>query len=123
MSEGIGERLRILVVEDEPLLAMLLEEHIDELGHILAGSVATVDQAMNALETALPDCALLDYSLSGNATSAPIARKLREAGVPFTYLSGHPDVSHDESAPPGPMLQKPYSLDQLQAAITRMQGA
>ena len=120
MTEDMGEHLRILVVEDEPLLSMLLEEHIDELGHIVAASVSTVDQAMNALDAALPDCALLDYSLSGDSTSAPVAHRLREAGVPFTYLSGHADLSHDDRAPPGPTLQKPYSLDQLQKAIAGM---
>ena len=70
----MGSRtMRILVVEDEPLLALLLEQSLAELGHELAGSAATVDQAMAAIERGPVEFGLLDYSLGAEATSVPVA--------------------------------------------------
>ena len=53
--------MRILVVEDEPLLAMLLEENLADLGHDKVTAVATVDQALSALDEGPVDAALLDF--------------------------------------------------------------
>ena len=81
--------MRILIVEDEPLLAMLLEEIVDDLGHEPIGAAATVAQALALLDKASVDCALLDFSLGGTNTSIPVAERLALDRVPFTYLSGH----------------------------------
>lgn len=109
--------MRVLVVEDEPLLSMLLEESVAELGHELAGSAATVDQALEALASNDIDLALLDFTLGHETTSLPIAERLRAAGIPFIFLSGHHTLEADGEVPPAPLLTKPFSLDQLDRAI------
>ena len=111
--------MRILVVEDEPLLAMMLEECLDELGHELVGTAATVEQAFERLDGAAqpPDFALLDFSLGGDSNSLPVARRLFAAGVPFAYLTGHASLDGEGDVPPAPILAKPFTLDQLDAAI------
>lgn len=109
--------MRILVVEDEPLLAMLLEESLSELGHEVAGSAATVDQAMLTLDGIDIDFALLDFTLADDATSAPVANRLRDLGIPFVYLTGHRTLPSGGNVPLAPLLTKPFTLDQLAAAL------
>jgi DNA-binding response OmpR family regulator len=105
------------VVEDEPLLAMLLEESLTELGHEIAGSAATVDQAMDTLDEQSVEFGVLDYSLGQDKTSLPVARRLRELRIPFIYLSGHASLDEDADIPPAPLLGKPFTLDQLDAML------
>ena len=115
--------MRVLVVEDEPLLSMLLEESVTELGHELAGSAATVDQALEALEAQTIDFALLDFSLGHKTNSLPVAERLRAAGIPFIFLSGHHSLEAEGDIPPAPLLTKPFSLDQLDDAIRQLDRA
>jgi DNA-binding response OmpR family regulator len=112
--------MRVLVVEDEPLLSMLLEENVTELGHEVAGTAATVDQALALLDDVEVELALLDFSLGHQTTSVPIAVRLRESGIPFLYLSGHRSLVEEGEIPPAPLLTKPFSLEQLDAAIRGM---
>jgi len=112
--------MRILVVEDEPLLAMLLEENLADLGHDKVTAVATVDQALSALDESPVDAALLDFSLGSDTTSVPVALRLREEGTPFFYLSGHASLDPDSGAPEAPMLPKPVSLDALRQALSTL---
>ncbi len=109
--------MRILVVEDEPLLAMLLEESLAELGHEVVGCAASVDQAMLTLDGIELDFALLDFTLADDATSAPVAIRLRDEGVPFVYLTGHRSLPSNPSVPDAPLLTKPFTLDQLDEAL------
>lgn len=114
--------MRVLVVEDEPLLAMLLEDNLAQLGHELVGSAATVPQALSFLDQSDVDCALLDFSLGHDMNSLPIAQRLQSAGKPFYFLTGH--LNLDENLPvDARMLTKPVSLDQLQGALREMQAA
>lgn len=113
--------MRVLVVEDEPLLAMLLEENLAELGYELAGSAATVHQALSLLDQSEIDCALLDFSLGQDSTSVPVAQRLREAGKPFTFLTGHASLEGTKGVPEDvPLLVKPVSLADLRGALSRM---
>lgn len=112
--------MRILVVEDEPLLAMLLEESLAELGHEIAGSAATVEQALDTLESGSEgqnvEFGVLDFSLGHDTTALPVALRLRERGIPFMYMSGHATLDA-EGLPTAPLLTKPFTVDQLDAAI------
>ena len=114
--------MRVLVVEDEPLLAMLLEDNLAELGHDLVGSAATVEQALAVLESEQVDCALLDYSLGHEMNSLEIAERLQSNGRPFYFLTGHKHLSFDLPID-APMLEKPVTLDQLQRALAAMDRA
>jgi len=112
--------MKILVVEDEPLLAMLLEESLADLGHEAVVTAATVDQALSTIEASAIDCALLDFSLGRDTTAAPVARRLRQAGTPFCYLSGHASLEEADDTPDAPLLTKPVSLDALKNALSAM---
>lgn len=112
--------MRVLVVEDEPLLAMLLEESLSDLGHDPVGAVATVTQAMAVLDAETVDCALLDFSLGGTENSVAIAERLRLAGIPFCYLSGHSSLDTGSGAPDAPMMTKPVSMRDLERALDHM---
>jgi DNA-binding response OmpR family regulator len=116
-SLGIAPLMRVLLVEDEPLLSMLLEESVTELGYDLAACAATVDQALEAIEAGAIDFALLDFSLGQETTSLPVAERLRALGIPFIFLSGHQSLEGEGDVPQAPLLTKPFSLDQLDAAI------
>ena len=109
--------MRVLVVEDEPLLAMLTEECLAELGHEVAGSAANVDQAMATIDAAELDFALLDFSLADEATSAPVAIRLRAGGIPFAYLTGHRSLPLGGEVPVAPILTKPFTIDQLEGVM------
>lgn len=113
--------MRVLVVEDEPLLAMLLEDNLAELGYELAGSAATVPQALSLIDQEGVDCALLDFSLGDDATSLPVADRLRSDGKPFYFLTGHLSLDAAPGMPgDAPMLTKPVSLGQLDEALREM---
>ncbi len=109
--------MRIFVLEDEPLLAMLLEESLAELGHEVTGVAATVDQALAILESDSIDFALLDFSLGNDTNAVPVAQWLRDRRIPFLYLSGHLSLEMESDAPQAPLLSKPFSLEQLDQAI------
>ena len=112
--------MRVLIVEDEPLLAMLLEEIIADLGHEAIGAAANVAQALALLDEVTVDCALIDFSLGGANTSIPVAERLQRDGVPFTYLSGHNSLDESAGAPDGPLLTKPTSMDGIARALEAM---
>ncbi len=113
--------MRVLLVEDEPLLAMLLEESLNDLGHDPVGAVATVKQAMALLDAETVDCALLDFSLGSAENSVAVAQRLRLADIPFCYLSGHSSLDIGSGAPAAPMLTKPVSMRDLERALDQMQ--
>jgi CheY-like chemotaxis protein len=84
--------LRILLVEDDPLIRLDLEASLAEFGAIVTAA-ANVGAALTALAASKLDFAVLDFEL-GAETSEPIAEAARTRGVPFLYLSGHSE--HDE---------------------------
>lgn len=111
--------MKVLVVEDEPLLAMMLEESLAELGHEIAGTAATVEQAMAALDGGGVDFALLDYTLPHETNAGPVAERLRKVAIPFVYLTGHQSLPEPEGGqlPAAPLLTKPFTLDELGNAL------
>jgi CheY-like chemotaxis protein len=84
--------LRILLVEDDPLICLDLEASLEEFGAVVT-AVSNVSAAFAALAIAMPDFAVLDFEL-GAETSEPIAEVVQARQVPFLYLSGYSE--HDE---------------------------
>lgn len=109
--------MKVLVVEDEPLLAMLAEECLAELGHEVAGSAANVDQALATIHTSHLDFALLDFTLAEDATSVPVAMRLRAREIPFAYMTGHRTLPMGGEIPVAPILTKPFTVDQLDSVL------
>jgi CheY-like chemotaxis protein len=84
--------LRILLVEDDPLIRLDLETSLAELGAIVTAA-SEVSKALAALEASVLDFAVLDFDL-GAETSEPIAEAAQARNIPFLYLSGYSE--HDE---------------------------
>lgn len=105
---------RVLLVEDEAIVAMAAEDMLAELGAELAGSAATLEEAI-AHADALPlDAALLDINLNG-AMSLPVAERLRARGVPFAFATGYGSAGPmlDPRFRDVPVIAKPYTAQTL----------
>ncbi|WP_118857079.1 response regulator [Sphingomonas mesophila] len=106
----------ILIVEDEPLISMMLEDFVMSLGHSVAAICETVGDALDAIEANSFDMAILDVNLKGENVW-PVAHKLRERDVPFVLASGghvDPPPSEFDGVP---MIDKPYTIDRIKPAI------
>lgn len=110
---------RILVVEDEALVAMLVEDALLDAGCTVLGPATSVEQALSLLRHNRPEAAVLDLNLSGH-TSAPVADALVALGVPFLVATGY----GAEGLPPGhedaPVLAKPYDTSVLTETLARL---
>ena len=106
----------ILIVEDEPLIAMMLEDFLDSLGYQVCGTCDSVGEALAQAERGGFDLAILDVNLKGENVW-PVAEKLREKGVPFVIASGgHVDPPPAQFAQV-PVIEKPYTVDRVTPAI------
>lgn len=106
----------ILIVEDEPLIAMMLEDFILSLGHEVSGSCDSVPSALKEVESGTFDLAILDVNLKGESVW-PVAAALREKGTPFVLASGgHVDPPPAEFVDV-PMIEKPYTIDRVTPVI------
>ncbi|MHC2301487.1 response regulator [Rhizobium mongolense] len=99
--------IRILIVEDEYLVALHLEDLLTEMGHRVLSSASRINEALHLARTCEIDFAVLDVNLSGTQ-SFTVAQVLRERGIPFVFATGYGsdgliDGYHHETA-----LRKPY---------------
>ena len=110
------EQRSILIVEDEPLIAMMLEDFLESLGHIVAGTCDTVECALDKAGKGGFDLAILDVNLKGENVW-PVASELRRRKVPFIIATG----GHVDPPPPefndAPVIEKPYTVDRVTPAI------
>jgi DNA-binding response OmpR family regulator len=108
--------LSILVVEDEPLIAMMLEDFLESLGHRVHATCESVSEAQQAVETGGFELAILDVNLKGESVW-PVAGRLRARNVPFVLATG----GHVDPPPPeflnAPVIEKPYTIDRVTPAI------
>lgn len=109
--------LRILIVEDDPFLALELEQLVADHGAEVVGPVPTVRAAMAALEEVWPDAAVLDVNLRGER-SAPVAAALRAAGTPFMLATGYGrDQLHEPELRDAPLVSKPIDPRRFTRAL------
>jgi CheY-like chemotaxis protein len=114
-------RLRVLVVEDEGLVAMMLEDVLDDLGCDVAFSASSVAQAIAWLEAGgALDAALLDVNLGGEPVF-PVAEALVRRGVPFAFSTGYGETP-DARFRDAPLLSKPIRLERLTALLRGFGG-
>lgn len=115
--------LRVFAVEDESLVAMQLEDMLDELGCTVIGLAMRVRRAMEMLDRGEPiDVAVLDVNIAGEKVF-PVAERLEAAGVPFLFATGYGRAGLDGQWLDRPVVQKPYTIDQIAAAIAEARGA
>jgi CheY-like chemotaxis protein len=110
--------LRILVVEDEFLVAMELSRMIRELGAEVVGPVSTVAAATELLQRSQVEGAVLDIKL-GHESSAAVADDLRARGVPVVVTTGYAEEMLPQSLADAPRLAKPYTKRDFQELATR----
>jgi len=108
---------RILVVEDEPLIAMMLEDFLDMLGHEVAGAADCVGGALTAIDAGGLDAAILDVNLRDGETCWPVADRLVERGIPFVLATGDSGNAIAERHRSRPTLSKPFTMDGVKRAL------
>jgi DNA-binding response OmpR family regulator len=113
--------LKILVVEDEMLVSMLVEDMLGDLGCIVVGPAASLEEALILARDAEIDIALLDVNLAGKAIY-PVADLLKERGVPYIFASGYGDTHADGPHQGAPTLQKPFRMGDLEQALRELAG-
>lgn len=108
--------LRTLVVEDNALLAMMLEDMLLGMGCSLAGSAANTAEAVRLARELDLDFAVLDLNIDGEL-SYPVADVLRQRGIPHLFATGYSASSLPARFSETPMLAKPYMAEELQQAM------
>src|SRR6188472_4817491 len=97
---------------------MLLEEMLSELGYEVAALSTHLDEALILARNAQFDVALLDINLNGRQ-SFPVAEAIRARGLPFLFATGYGSRIVPEPYRDAPILQKPFSLEELRGALQR----
>jgi len=113
---------RVLVVEDEMMIAMLVEDMLSELGCAVVGPAHALDAALDlAMTEEGLDAALLDVNLAGQPVFA-VADALRKKGVPAIFSTGYGDAGLRDVDRGSPVLQKPFRSGDLARALTQALG-
>ena len=112
--------LRVLVVEDEYLVADDISETLEELGYQVAGPAATVREAMELIEEGSIDGALLDANLDG-LSSGPIAELLSNRQIPYVVVTGYGTLSlATEALQNAPRVTKPYATGEIASKLSEV---
>jgi CheY-like chemotaxis protein len=116
MSSPPADRRRVLVVEDEIMIRMLLEDMLDDLGYEVAGAAGTIDEALALARDAAVEVAILDVNLNGSPVY-PVADALTARKVPFIFSTGYGEQGLPEGYRNCQLLQKPFQLENLERAL------
>ena len=108
---------RILIVEDEPLIAMMLEDFLEALDREVAGVADNVADALALVAAGGVDGAILDVNLRAGEQSWPIAAALAAAGIPFVLATGGGGDSIAEEHRARPTLSKPFTMDAVEKVL------
>ncbi|MDB5772728.1 MAG: signal transduction histidine kinase, partial [Burkholderia sp.] len=112
---------RVLIVEDQMLIALDLEQILEDAGLSVVATVTSSAEALAYLDKDLPDVAILDVNL-GDGNSEPIAAALQTKGVPFIFATGYGDGGIGQAFTAIPVVRKPYSRDAILAELRRLLG-
>ena len=113
---------KVLIVEDETLIAMLVEDMLVDLGYEVLGPATRLQRALDMAREESFDVALLDINLASEQ-SFPVALVLRERGIPFIFATGYGSKGLDERFRDEITLQKPFEMRQLEQAIFSALGS
>ena len=109
-------RRRVLVVEDEILIGMLLEDMLDDLGYRVAASASRFEEAARLAGESEIDLAILDVNLNGQEVY-PVADILARRGIPFLFATGYGERGLPQAHQHRPTLQKPFQQEALERQL------
>lgn len=110
--------LRVIIIEDEALLALDMQDRVEDLGCVVVGTAARLNTAIELAGAAKFDIALLDMNLAGERID-PVARLIAERGLPIIFITGY----GQRTLPPGvtaPVIDKPCTLEKLRPLLTAL---
>lgn len=110
---------RVLIVEDEPLIAMMIVDILESAGCEVAGPAYDEQQAMELLKTEI-DAAILDFNLGRDKTSAGVAQKLVDLQIPFVFATGYGEQALRQANWTQPAVAKPYHAPDVISAVTEL---
>jgi CheY-like chemotaxis protein len=110
---------RVLVVEDELLVLMMIEDMLADLGCESVVAASTVEKALAAIDAQVIDVAMLDMNLNGDKSPA-VAEALVARGIPFTYSTGNGGSKTRDGYRDRPVLKKPFRNEELVEILTRL---
>lgn len=113
---------RFLVLEDEPLIAVMVKDWLDELGCETVGPAHTVPAALALIEGGILDAAILDMTI-GSQDSSAAADALRVRGIPFAFATGRSGDGMAARYPDVPTLAKPYDFAALRGLVAGLLGS
>ena len=118
VSESVINKRQIMVVEDDPLIAMLLEDMLADLEFDVIGPLSNVRDSLAALQASKRiDAVILDFELQGRQ-SLPVAEELVDRGIPFAFVSGYePEVFAQLGYGNVQILSKPFAMAGLQNTL------
>jgi CheY-like chemotaxis protein len=119
MNDPSKPQPRILVVEDEYLIRMLLEDMLADLGYDVAGAVGSIAEASELAAKGDINAAVLDVNLDGQEIY-PVADILAKRGLPFVFVTGYGENSLIDPYRDRPALQKPFQVEQLKTALAKL---
>ena len=112
-------RARILVVEDEAAIAVMLEYGLTQLGYVVIGPTSRLSTAIELARDSELDAALLDVTIRGGRVY-PVADILRQRGIPFLLASGYGKWALPEALREAPRLTKPFSMPELEEQLKQL---
>ena len=118
MTDANLSNLTVLIVEDEPLIAMSLEDALIDQGVICLGPAGSVSAALEMIEAGGFDIALLDVNLRGERVDA-VADRLAGAGIPFIFTTGHGAEGLPDAHRTRPVIGKPFRDIDITDALAR----
>ncbi len=107
---------RVLVIEDESMVMMLLQDMVVDIGCVVAGAASRIADATEKARSLAFDIAILDVNLNGERTF-PVAEVLAERGVGFVFATGYGTASLPAPFAGRPVLQKPFQQQDLERAL------
>ena len=110
----------ILIVEDEPLIAMMLEDYLDMLDRKSAGTAESVADALALIDGGNVDAAIVDVHLRGGEKSWPVADALAKADIPFVIATGGSGDTIADAHRGRPVLAKPFTLEGIEGALAEL---
>lgn len=118
MTSSLAGR-RVLIVEDEPIIAMTLEDMLVDLGCEVVGPASNLVDAQALAESAAIDAAMLDININ-SGRSYVVADELRRRSVPFAFATGYGEEGIEARGRDAPVLQKPYRRAQVEAVLHQL---